>query len=312
MGSSNVELSRIVLGGGNFGGIGSAPELFGQGESEREAFAIMDAAWARGITAFDTADAYGGGRSERAIGRWLETRGVRPVITTKTYNPMAAGADHGLSAARIERQIHSSLERLGLDRVELYLAHEFDTETPISETVAAFESLVDRGLIAAWGLSNVNGEQLRATLDVGRPELVQNSYSLLERADEREVLPLCIEHGVSYEAFGPLAGGWLTGKYRRDAPPPPGSRMTLRPEPYEHLRSDAVFAALDRFGARARDLGVAPAALAIAWLLAQPALTAIVVGPRRPEQLDAATDALELQLSPDAADALSALFPSQS
>src|SRR5437763_9520870 len=98
---NGVEVSRIVLGCGNFGGIGSAPEFFGQGESEAEAFAIMDAAWGRGITAFDTADAYGGGRSETAVGRWVAARGRRPVITTKTYNPMAAGADHGLAAARI-------------------------------------------------------------------------------------------------------------------------------------------------------------------------------------------------------------------
>ena len=174
VGSTDVELSRIVLGCGNFGGIGSAPEFFGRGESEDEAFAIMDAAWARGITAFDTADAYGGGRSETAVGRWTAARGGRPVITTKTYNPVAAGADHGLAAARIERQIHSSLERLGVERVELYLAHEFDPDVPLRETVTAFESLVDRGLIRAWGVSNFAAEQLQATLDIGRPALVQN------------------------------------------------------------------------------------------------------------------------------------------
>ena len=309
VGGTDVELSRIVLGCGNFGGIGSAPEFFGQGESEDEAFAIMDAAWARGIGAFDTADAYGGGRSERAVGRWMAARGVRPVVTTKTYNPTAAGADHGLSAARIERQIQTSLERLGVDRVELYLAHEFDSDTPIRETVSAFESLVGRGLIRAWGVSNFDAEQLRATLDLGRPALVQNSYSLLERADEREVLPLCVEHGIAYEGFSPLAGGWLTGKYRPGAQPPAGSRMIMRPEPYEHLRTDAVFAGLDRFAEAAQARGVDNAALAIAWLLAQPDVTAVVVGPRRPEHLDAATAALELELSPSEADELAALFP---
>jgi aryl-alcohol dehydrogenase-like predicted oxidoreductase len=309
VGSTNVELTRIVLGCGNFGGIGSAPDFFGQGESADEALAIMDDAWARGIRAFDTADAYGGGRSETAVGRWMEARSARPVVTTKTYNPMAAGADHGLSAARIERQIHTSLERLGIDRVELYLAHEFDPETPIGETVAAFESLADRGLIRAWGVSNFDAEQLRATLAFGRPALVQNSYSLLERADEREVLPLCIEHDIAYEAFSPLAGGWLTGKYRRGAPPPEGSRMTMRPGPYEHLRTDAVFSALDALADAARSRGIEPAALALAWLVAQPDVTGIVVGPRRPQHLAAATAALDLQLSPTEADGLAALFP---
>jgi aryl-alcohol dehydrogenase-like predicted oxidoreductase len=307
VGGSDVELSRVVLGCGNFGGIGSAPELFGHGESDAEAMAIMDAAWQRGITAFDTADAYGGGRSEAVIGRWMRARGVRPVITTKTYNPMDAGADHGLAPDRIERQIGTSLDRLGLDGVDLYLAHAFDSETPIEATVEAFESLVERGVVHAWGLSNVDAAQLQATLAVGRPTLVQNSYSLLERSDERDVLPMCVDNGVAYEAFSPLAGGWLTGKYRRGEPPPPGSRMTQRPEPYEHLGTDAVYDGLERLARFARDHGTDPAALAIAWILAQPHVTAVVVGPRRPEHLDAAIRALELERLPDV-DEIGGLF----
>jgi aryl-alcohol dehydrogenase-like predicted oxidoreductase len=114
LGSTGVEVSRVILGCGNFGGIGSAPELFGQGESDEAAAAIMDRAWELGITSFDTADAYGGGRSESAIGRWIAARGVQPVLTTKTFNPMDAGADHGLAPARVRRQLESSLERLGV------------------------------------------------------------------------------------------------------------------------------------------------------------------------------------------------------
>ena len=111
IGRAGVQLSRVVLGCGNFGGIGSAPELFGQGESEERAFAVMDAAWALGISAFDTADAYGGGRSETAIGKWMRSTGNRPTLTTKTFNPMDAGQDHGLGRDRILRQIESSLGR---------------------------------------------------------------------------------------------------------------------------------------------------------------------------------------------------------
>src|ERR671925_562546 len=137
LGRTGLELPRIVLGCGNFGGIGSAPAFFGQGESEEEAFAIMDAAWDLGITTFDTADAYGGGRSETAIGKWLRARGSdvrdRIVVTTKTFNPMAEGADRGLSRRRIIRQLDTSLERLGLERVPLYMAHAWDPETPIEE-----------------------------------------------------------------------------------------------------------------------------------------------------------------------------------
>src|SRR5919199_4015708 len=105
LGSTGVDVSRVILGCGNFGGIGSAPEFFGRGESEEEAFRIMDAAWGLGITTFDTADAYGGGRSETAIGRWMRETGNRPTLTTKTYNPMAAGADHGLGRKRVVRQL---------------------------------------------------------------------------------------------------------------------------------------------------------------------------------------------------------------
>src|SRR5499433_2828468 len=153
-GRSAGTFSRVALGCGNFGGIGSAPEFFGQGLSEDQALALMDAAWQAGITHFDTADAYGGGRSELAIGRWIASRGVRPKLTTKTYNPMQAGADHGLRPERIARQLHTSLDRLGVDHVELYLAHEFDPDVPLSETIGAFEQARAGGTIGAYGVSN--------------------------------------------------------------------------------------------------------------------------------------------------------------
>src|SRR5918994_722125 len=297
LGGTEVEGSRIILGCGNFGGVGSAPGFFGQGESEEEAFLIMDGAWELGIDTFDTADAYGGGRSETFIGNWIRNRGHRPQITTKTYNPMNAGEDHGLSHARVMRQIESSLRRLGVEQVDLYLAHEFDPDTPLEETVATFEGLVERGVTRTYGVSNVDGNQLRSVLSIGRPAVVQNSYSLLDRADEREVLPLCAEFDVGYTPFGPLAGGWLTGKYRRGEPLPPGSRMTLRPEPYEHLRTDRTFDALERFAQEAGRRDTDAATLAIAWLLAQPHVTAVIVGPRRPEHLEPAARALDLRLA---------------
>src|SRR5437868_7598019 len=139
LGRSALMVPRIALGCGNFGGVGSAPEFFGHGLSEDQAFELMDAAWEFGLTHFDTADAYGGGRSERAIGRWIASRGVRPQLTTKTCHPMRAGADHGLRPERIARQLGTSLDRLGVDRVELYLAHEFDPQVPLTESFGAFE-----------------------------------------------------------------------------------------------------------------------------------------------------------------------------
>jgi aryl-alcohol dehydrogenase-like predicted oxidoreductase len=238
----------------------------------------------------------------------MSSRGHRPQLTTKTFNPMEEGGDHGLSRSRVTRQIESSLDRLGVDHVDLYLAHEFDPDTPLEETVATFAGLVDVGLIKSWGVSNVDAAQLRSVLALGHPAAVQNSYSLLERADEAEILGLCFEFGVAYTPFSPLAGGWLTGKYKRDQPPPPGSRMTMRPGPYEHLQAEHTFDALDRFAEIAERRGTDSSALAIAWALAQAAVTAVVVGPRRPEHLDPALRAAESPLSKAEADQLAALF----
>jgi 1-deoxyxylulose-5-phosphate synthase len=294
---------RVILGCGNFGGIGSAPAFFGRGETREQALELMDAAWEAGLTWFDTADAYGGGRSETYIGEWIRSRrhkGLR--ITTKTFNPMNEGEDHGLAPARVRRQIDSSLQRLGVDRVDLYLAHDWDADVPIAETAGVFEELVAVGKIGAYGLSNVDGGQLRRALAAGDFTAVQNSYSLLDRAVEREILPLCAEMHVAFQAFSPLAGGWLTGKYRRDAPAPEGSRMTMRPGPYEHLHDDRVYDALEELERRGD-----PATLALAWLLADDRVS-VVAGPRRPEQLEPALAALEQPLSAAGRNELGQLF----
>jgi aryl-alcohol dehydrogenase-like predicted oxidoreductase len=294
---------RLILGCGNFGGVGSAPALFGQGESVAQAFTLMDAAWDADITWFDTADAYGGGRSETYIGQWIRSRrpdGLR--LTTKTFNPMNEGEDRGLAPARVRRQIDTSLARLGVERVDLYLTHAWDPDVPIAEVAGVFEELVAVGKIGAYGLSNVGGAQLREALDAGAFAAVQDSYSLLDREVEDEVLPLCSEHGVWFQVHSPLMGGWLTGKYRRDVPAPEGSRMTLRPGPYEFLRNDAVFDALEALERRGD-----PATLAFAWLLGDERVS-VVVGPRRPEQLNPALAAFDRPLSPADREALSDEF----
>jgi len=304
LGGTGVTISRVVLGCGNFGGIGSAPAFFGRGETPEQAFALMDAAWDAGITTFDTADAYGGGRSESVIGDWLRSR--RPdgvVLSTKTFNPMSEGADHGLAPARVRRQVESSLERLGVDRVDMYLTHDWDPEVSIVETAGVLDELVAEGKIGAYGLSNVDGAQLREACDAGAFGWVQNSYSLLDRAAEDDVLPLVAEERLGFTPFSPLAGGWLTGKYRRGEEPPAGSRMTMRPEPYAHLRADAIYGRLERLAA----LGD-PATLAFGWLLADRRVTGVIVGPRTPEHLRPALAALDRPLSAQEVEELSALF----
>jgi len=295
--SPGLTVARIALGCGNFGGVGSAPEFFGRGLTQDQAFALMDAAWEAGIDYFDTADAYGGGRSERAIGHWIRLRGVRPRLTTKTFNPVEAGGDRGLKPERIVRQLHASLDRLGVDQVELYLAHDYDPAVPLAETFGAFGAARADGLVKEYGVSNFDAAQLAAALAAGSPRAVQNSYSLLARQDAADVLPLCAQRGVAYLAFSPLAGGWLTGKYRRGESFPAGSRMTQRPEPYQEFLTDRTFDTLDRLRAIAARLGISLAGVALAWLLADDRVSQIVIGPGRPEQLAPVREALENPLT---------------
>src|SRR6266850_1957371 len=244
LGSTGLKVSRLALGCGNFGGIGSAPAFYGMGENEAQAFELMDRALDAGINVFDTADAYGGGRSEDFIGRWLKAKGAhvrdRLLLSSKVFNPIGPGPnDRGLSRGHILRQVDASLTRLGADRLDMYLIHEPDPETPLEETIRALDDLVRVGKVLYVGASNIEAWRLARALWISdkngraRFEWVQNSYSLLDRAPEAEVFPLCADQGLGFTAFGPLAGGWLTGKYQPDQPYPAGSRMTLRPEPYE-------------------------------------------------------------------------------
>jgi len=319
LGRSGVSISQIVLGCGNFGGVGSSPAFFGQGILRDEAFRIMDTGWELGLSTFDTADAYGGGRSETWIGEWLASKGsaVRDAVTieTKTFNPMEAGHDQGLSRARIRRQIDTSLQRLGVERVALYIAHAPDENTPHEETLRAFDELVRSGKVGAVGASNFNAEQLAEAVEISelealtRYEWVQNSFSLLDQGDAESVFPVCHEHGLGYEAFGPLAGGWLSGKYRRGAVYPEGSRMTQRPDSYLRYAKDRVFTALESFEVEARARDVSMAGLALAWLLGVPEVTAVVVGPTRAEHLEPVREALALELTSAEREHLQGLFP---
>jgi aryl-alcohol dehydrogenase-like predicted oxidoreductase len=315
LGRTGLEVSRIVLGCGNFGGIGSAPELFGRGESREEAFALMDAAWAAGINVFDTAASYGGGRSESWVGEWRSERGAPVVLSTKVFWSVSGDpSDRGLSRDRITRELRGSLARLRTEKVDMYLTHEPDEDTPIAETLGALDEAVRSERVGAIGASNLDGARLEDALDTSdrlgltRFGWVQNEYSLLRRGVEGDILPLCEREGLGFTPFSPLAGGWLTGKYRRGEAYPSGSRMTLRPDPYDDLVNDDTFDGLEEFAAEASARGVEPATLAIAWVLGHPRVTAVVVGPRRLEQLESALAATELELTPQERDDLAGLF----
>ena len=308
LGRSAVTAPRVALGCGNFGGVGSSVEFFGRGLDEAQAFAIMDAAWELGINHFDTADAYGGGRSETTIGNWIRSRGLLPLLTTKTYNPMAAGADHGLAPERITRQLHASLRRLGVERVDLFLAHDHDPDVTPERVVETLQQLRSEGLVGAIGVSNYDPSHLRAALDAGHIDAIQNSYSLLARGDEAEILPLCAREAVSYTAYSPLAGGWLTGKYRRGIQFPAGSRMTQRPDVYVDFLRDDIFDSLEALETLAAARAISMAGLSLRWILAHPDVSAIVVGPGSPDQLEPVREALAGTLEPGERDSIARLF----
>ena len=314
LGRTDIELTRIGLGCGSFGGVGSNPATWGQGESEEEAFELLDAAVAAGIAFFDTAASYGGGRSEAWIGNWREDRASQVLLSSKVFSSVTGDPDdHGLAGERILREIEGTLERLRTERLDMYLTHVPDPETPVEETLRALDELVRAGKVRAIGGGNLKAHQLEEALETSdrlglvRYEWVQNEFSLLERGSE-DVMAICEREGLGFTPFSPLAGGWLTGKYRRGESYPAGSRMTMRPEPYEALENERTFDALEAFEAAASERGVEPAALAIAWILGDPRVTAVIAGPRRPDQLGPYLAALELPLSEQERDDLAELF----
>jgi aryl-alcohol dehydrogenase-like predicted oxidoreductase len=314
-GRTGMRVSVLGLGCGGFGGVGSAPELFGKGEDQKTAFALMDRALEAGINYFDTANSYGGGASETMIGLWLAERKVRDqlVISTKVRNRMGDGPnDAGLSRRHIMQQIDASLRRLRTDHVDLYVIHEPDLETPIEETLRAFDDLVRAGKVRYIGASNMPAWRLVKSLwvsdrlNLARFQSIQNSYSLLDRSSEPEVFPLCAEEGLAFTPYSPTSGGFLTGKYGQGKPPPSGSRLTLRPEPYAHLMNAKTFRSIDALAAAAAERGLETVTLALSWVISHPQVTAALIGPRTLDQYRPLLPSVDLRLSPKERDEIAA------
>src|SRR4029077_5296765 len=238
-GRTGMRVSVLGLGCGGFGGVGSPPELLGKGEDEATAFALMDRAWDQGINYFDTADSYGGGASETIVGAWLKERKLRdPLILSPQVGHALPGGpnDQGLSRRHLTEAIDASLRRLQTDHIDLYVTMEPDPKTPMEETLQTMNDLMHAGKVRHIGASNVTAPQLSESLavsdrlEVHRYQSVQNGYSLLERAIEDDILPLAAQERMAVTPFSPTSGGLLPGKYRYGQPPPPGSRVELRPQ----------------------------------------------------------------------------------
>jgi aryl-alcohol dehydrogenase-like predicted oxidoreductase len=314
-GRTGMRVSALGLGCAGFGGVGSVPELVGKGEDRDTAFALMDRAWEAGINYFDSANSYGGGASETMIGDWVRSRGHRDqlVVSTKVFSRVGPGPnDAGLSRRHIMQQVEGSLRRLQTDYLDLYTIHSFDPDTAIEETLGALDDLVHAGKVRYLGASNLPAWRLTRALWVSAQhhltsfESIQNEYSLLERSIEAEVLPLAAEQNLAVTAFSPTAGGWVSGKYRPGEPHPPGSRMTLRPEPYQPLETDRTYRAIGALAAAAAERGLAPITLALAWVISHQQVTAALIGPRSVEHFDTLLPALDLSLGSAERDALSA------
>jgi aryl-alcohol dehydrogenase-like predicted oxidoreductase len=313
LGRTGMRVSVLGLGCGGFGGLGSAPELFGKGEDKATAFALMDRAWDAGINYFDTADSYGGGLSERIIGAWLKKRKVRDrlVLSTKVFYAIAEGPnDRSLSRRHIMQAVEGSLRRLQTDYLDLYVIMEPDPATPVEETLQTMNELMHAGKVRHIGASNITADPLREALaasdrlGVHRYQSVQNGYSLLERAIEDDILPLAVKERMAVTPFSPTSGGLLTGKYRYGERPPVGSRVDLRPQPYQHLMTAGTFQAIDALGAAAAERGLDAGTLALAWVLSHPAVTSALIGPRTVEQFRPWLDAVEMRMTADERDAV--------
>ncbi|HKW07623.1 MAG TPA: aldo/keto reductase [Candidatus Dormibacteraeota bacterium] len=305
LGRTGVKVSAIGLGCGGFGGIGSEPSLFGRGENQEQASALMDHAVELGINYFDTADSYGGGLSEEMVGRWMRDRGARDriLLATKVFTPMGADPNSGgLSRRHIMRAVDDSLRRLQTDRIDIYMAHQVDPATDLEETMRAFGDLVTSGKVLYLGFCNIETWRVVKSLWISeriagaRLTCVQNEYNLLHSEAEAEMLPVLAGEGVAFVAFSPMAGGWLSGKYSKGMPAPAGSRMELRPEPYAGFQTDRTYDAIDRVRAIARSMGTSTGALALAWAASHPHVTSIVAGPRNLEQFATIEEALRLSL----------------
>ena len=302
LGRTGVTVSRLCYGTMSFGGDAdeaTAADLFTR---------CLDA----GINFFDTANSYSGGKSEEILGRLMKGKRDELVITSKVSSSVGPGMnDRGNARRHIMMQVENSLRRLQTDRLDVYFLHHFDPKTPIEETLRAMDDLVHQGKIIYPGVSNWAAWQIAKALglsalhDWARFECIQPMYSLAKRQAEVEILPLAKSEGVGVIAYSPLGGGILTGKYV-GAKPDEGRFLTNKM--YQKRYADQIYADIAaRFVEHAKIQGIHPATLAVAWVMAHPAITAPIIGARNVQQLEGSLAAADLELSKEQYAAISAI-----
>ena len=312
LGRSGLRVSAITLGTMGFGGSGWAAAV-GQIDVHG-ARRQIDMARDAGVNLFDTADVYSNGASEVILGQALGTSRQDVLVATKVRMPMGDGPnDAGLSRHHIIRAAEASLRRLGTDYIDLYQVHEWDGETPLEETLAALDHLVSSGKVRYIGCSNYAAWQLTKALWISDREGLERFvsqqvyYSLQARDIEYEIVPVCVDQGLGILVWSPIAGGLLSGKYRRGVEPPAGSRhLGDWSEPPVH-DEDKLYDTIEELVAIGNDHGVSAAQVALAYTMAKPAVTSVIVGARTTEQLADNLAAAELTLSAEEVDRLDAV-----
>lgn len=308
LGRSGLKVSRICLG----------TMTFGAGADKTMSYEIIDRFYELGGTFLDTANVYNGGVSEEIVGAWIKERGLRNkvVLATKVYGATGPGPnERGLSRINILRDVEASLRRLQTDVIDLYQIHRWDLESEPEETMEALNDLVRQGKVRYIGASNLKawhlGKYRRITDENHGSNFIslQPLYSALNRSIENEVLPWCEEHGLGVIPYNPLAGGVLTGKYKRGEPLPDNTRLSDS-EAYRHrYYTDRTFDIVEGFVKAAAEHGVTPAQLSLAWVLAEPRISSPIIGARTLAQLNDTLGRLDFTLSPEAREAIPAVMP---
>jgi len=304
LGASGLRVSVLTMGTMTFGGTGGFASV--GSTSLEEARGQVDRCLEAGINLIDTANVYSDGLSEEIVGQVLEGRRDQVLVATKARMPMGDGPnDAGLSRHHLIRECEASLRRLRTDRIDLYQVHEWDGQTPLSETLEALDDLVHAGKVRYVGCSNYAGWQLMKALGIaerrGLARFVsqQIHYTLQAREAEYELVPIAIDQGLGVLVWSPLAGGLLSGKYRRDQPGPETSRLLAGWDEPPVRDQDKLYDIVEVLVAVATDRGVSPAQAALAWLLTRPAVTSVIIGARTNEQLADNLGAADLSLTAD-------------
>jgi aryl-alcohol dehydrogenase-like predicted oxidoreductase len=305
LGTTGVKVSSLALGTMSFGGDADEPT----------SASLWATARAAGINFIDTADVYNHGRSEEIIGRLIGGERDQLVLATKAYFPTGGDVNaRGSSRYHLVRAVEGSLRRLGTDRIDLFYLHRWDDRTALDETLRAVDDLVRSGKILYPACSNFAAWQVAHAQGVASARgwaplcAVQPMYNLLKRQAEVELMPMAQALGLAIVPYSPLAGGMLTGKYAGGARPA-GARLSTNAMYQTRCAEAAYWAAADSFAAIARELGVDPAALGVAWVGAHPAVTSVLLGARSPEQLRAAIGATEIKMTAELRARISALTP---